>query len=346
MKLKPLILLALALGCGLVAMLGVRQMMANRETQPQQEMVKVLVAVTDINPGVKLDETNVAFKDWPKDQVPAGAVTTAEEYDKRALKVSGFMGEVILQAKLGEKDNYGVSTSIPKGMRVVSVPVNNTSIHSGMVRPGDRVDVICTYKVNTKAGQISRTKTILEYMEVFAMDRSRQVDSSDSAKGAKVENLSLLCTPEQAAWIQLASSKGSLQMALRNRTDPPTENPIQISVDDLKFEGVETGQGALASGDEQLLGSPDAELIKEALVQKPVEEPEPAKEAEPVVEEAPAAWVIRIYEGGSVREETVGQPSVTSASQDKDKKTATPAIPTLPKPSKTPQKKKSLSNSV
>ena len=61
MKMKSLVLLAMAIGCGFVAMLGVRQVLSG-DKKPV-ETAKVLEAVTNIMPGVPLDDTNVVLKE-------------------------------------------------------------------------------------------------------------------------------------------------------------------------------------------------------------------------------------------------------------------------------------------
>ena len=84
MKMKSLVLLAMAIGCGLVAMLGVQQVLSG-DKKPPAETGKVLVAITNIMPGQPLDDSNVAFKAWDKNDIPQGAVTTHEEYQERSL---------------------------------------------------------------------------------------------------------------------------------------------------------------------------------------------------------------------------------------------------------------------
>ena len=71
MKSKSLMLLAVAAGCGLIAMLGVQQMLSGGK-QPVQPKIRILVAKVDIDPGMPLDKTNVGFKEWPKDAMPVG----------------------------------------------------------------------------------------------------------------------------------------------------------------------------------------------------------------------------------------------------------------------------------
>src|SRR4029453_7530082 len=133
-------------------------------------------------------------------------------------------------------------TTIHKGLRVVTVPVNMTSVHSGMIRPGARIDVLCTYTIRRPhGGEYSRTKTVLEYIEVFAIDRNREGEGHESNKGSKAENLSVLVTPEQAHILMLASSKGKLQMALRNGEDK--EHAQVATVDDRIFDEIASSKG-------------------------------------------------------------------------------------------------------
>lgn len=218
MKSKSIILLAVAAGCGLVAMLGVQRMLSGNQNNGEQ--VAILVARTDIDPGVRLDETNVAFQNLPKEAVPPGAVTSKEEFDDRALKSRAFAGQPIARQQLGEKGIYGSTITIPVGMRVVTVAVNATMTHSGLMKAGDRVDLLVTYKVSKpKVGTVSRTKTFLKYIEVYSMDRtvagSEKIEKTESI----AKNVSLVVTPEQANLLKLAESKGPLHLALRSKLD-------------------------------------------------------------------------------------------------------------------------------
>ncbi len=58
MKTKSLVLLAMALICGFVAMLGVQQIMSG-EKAPKKDLVSVLVAKQEIEPGVRLEPSQV-----------------------------------------------------------------------------------------------------------------------------------------------------------------------------------------------------------------------------------------------------------------------------------------------
>jgi pilus assembly protein CpaB len=302
MKMKSLILLVMAIGCGFVAMLGVQQVLSG-DKKPRVETSKVLIAVTNIQPGQPLDDTNVAFKDWPKEEVPEGAVTAREQFAERSLRVAAVPNEVIMSAKLNEKGVFGGSSEIPKGMRVATVPVNVTKTHSGLIMPGDRVDVVVTYTFTApNRGQIQKAKTILQYIEVFATDNIRQSGVPNAeTKEVSAKNISLIVTPDQYNLLMLAESKGKISLALRHRGDDAEVHPADV--DETMFDGVRITRG---QSDEKEEGAGE-------------EQDAPAKErgknhgkvAAKVKEDDNAdkpTWTLKIFEGDKLREEQVELP--------------------------------------
>ncbi len=301
MKSKPLMMMIVAGGCGLVAMLGYQEMRAGQDKE-QEETVPVLVAIADIPSGVRLDETNTQFKAYPKSEVPEEAVTSFEQYEKRAPIKKLATEDVILTSHLGDKGHFGASNKIPKGMRVVTIPVTDSMSHSGQLLPGDRVDVVLTFKQrHPDRGQITRTKPILQYIEVFSTDNNRDGTTEQTDKMAK--NVSLLATPEQAVVVPLAKSMGELSLMLRTKGD----NEIVESepVDDSLLQELEL-LAPIDEKPEEFKGMTEDDvrrlLANERDKQKGQEEPaEPI--AEPVAEEE--LWTVRIYEGDTVRIEEV-----------------------------------------
>jgi pilus assembly protein CpaB len=313
MKMKSLVLLAMAIGCGLVAMLGVQQVLSG-DKKPPADTGKVLVAITNIMPGQPLDDANVAFKAWNKDDIPQGAVTTPEEYQERSLRVSAFPNEPIMVAKLNEKGVFGGSSEIPKGMRVATVPVTVTETHSGLIRPGDRVDVVVTYTVshnmpgqmNSQFGEVKKAKTILQYIEIFATDNIRQsAVPNGEQKEIAAKNISLLVTPDQYVLLMLAKTKGNISLALRHRGDDTEARPSEV--DETAFEHLKVTRGPnKKDGDGDggnVRDSLDQEQVKVAAApQKPEVKPEPVKEKEK------PTWLLRVFDGDKLREEQVEIP--------------------------------------
>lgn len=225
MRPKSLILFVLALGCGLVAAIGINQVMANRGNGPAEtgETVPIFVALADVDLGEPLSPAVLKLEPWPKDKVPLGSLSNIEDIEGRRPRTKLFAGEPILENKLLSKDAslQGASGFIPKGMRVVAVKVDAVSGSSGLLLPGDRVDLVVQMQANPSRG-ITETsaRTILQDVKVFAVNdtfRREHQDKNEQAITAKT--VSLLVKPDEAELITLASELGEIRLLMRSTED-------------------------------------------------------------------------------------------------------------------------------
>lgn len=307
MKMKSLMLLAVAVGCGLVALLGVQQVLSN--DQNEVEKVRVLVARMEIEPGIPLGKENVDLREIPKEGVPDGAVTTVEEYEDRALTTRVYPNQVICLQQLGEKGVFGATIDIPDGMRVATIPVNATTTHSGMLKPGDRVDVLATFQLTRPGvGQMTRTKTILEYIEIFATDSVRSGLEENSSKGVAkdgVKNVSLLVNVKQGAVLKLAEKMGTLHLMMRNKNDMVRSETSDIDQNNLEnLEALFDGRDRETTQKEQPKPESESEVaakpnFSDFLNQVAVEQAPPA---------AKPTWKVTIYNGEEKVEQEVELP--------------------------------------
>lgn len=221
MRMRSVMLLAIAAGCGLVAMFIFQQAM-HRPAQAEVENVSVLVALTEISPGTKLDDTNTEFREFPIAVLPQHAIQTKEEYTERALKVRAMPGDILTLDKLSRKGQHGASNDIPAGMVAVTIPVDSAQSSAGLLQPGDRVDVMVTYRSLHQQGLGKEIKTVLEYVEVFATDKTREaaVVADGNAK-----TITLLVNPEQGKLLNLATEIGKLHLAMRSKEDSKARVP-------------------------------------------------------------------------------------------------------------------------
>ena len=297
MKLKSLILLAVAMGCGLVAMLGVQQVLSDGE-DTEGEVVQVLFATAEIPPGDRLTENNVAFREWPSGVVPEGAITKPEQYEDRAVRVRTVTDDLILISKLGEKGAIGPSNDIPKGMRVVAIPVDDTMTAANMMLPGDRVDVLVTFDTRDRVrGKITEIKTVLEYVKVFATNNVRDTGGPD-ANEIKTTNISLLVTPEEAKVVKLADSRGELHLSLCPKGGPPAESGV-----DFFPQGSEIALNQVSEA-EDIEPVAKADNVEDFLDNEATNDPAKVE----VVTEKPT-WPIEIFEGDQRRIEKVELPA-------------------------------------
>jgi pilus assembly protein CpaB len=304
MKPKTLILLAVAVGCGLVAMLGIQQAMQGGQGGGSPK-VSVLVAKADIMPGQPLTDEVVGFSDVPADAAPEDAVTTPEQYAERALTFGVVSGDIIRQSKLGNPGEFTRSNLIQPGMRAISIAVNDTHTLSGMLRPGDRIDLLVTFQVrNIRGVMTTKTKTLLEYVEVFATDNRTVSDGAAKQQESKTKIVSLLVTPEQVSYIKLAESKGQLALSWRHPDDKEAVAVHDIDSDLLvELEGLVPGdadqdragpRGPALYADDVAKEPGQDEAVSNAFLDEAEGAQPPAPE--PVVTERPK-WTVRIYQG-------------------------------------------------
>jgi len=236
MRPKSLLLLTLALGCGLVASIGISQVLDRKGWQgpAAAETEAIYIAKTNINLGDKLDEEVLNLEDWPKDKIPPGAIRNLEDLLDRHPRTKIYQGEPILEVKLISADaRDNPAEQVPQGYRVVSVRVDVHTGGAGLLRPGDRVDVQMYVKRNRSTGMsVTKTKTILREIRVFAVDQDFR-RATDDEEASPARTVSLVVTPEQADKLTLASKLGEINLIMRNPDDQGNPNLDGASIEDL-----------------------------------------------------------------------------------------------------------------
>src|SRR4051812_3396640 len=236
MRPKSLLLLGLALGCGLVASIGISQVMdRNSGCQAKIETVPIYVAVKNINLGDPIDAAVLSLQEWPKDKIPHGAISKLEELQGRRPRTAIIEGEPILEGKLLAPGQIADPIrSIQKGMRLKTIGVDAEKSAAGLLGPGDRVDVQLFVRKDQRTGvDTAKSKVILQNIRVFAVDQTvqRSPDGTEEKKVAKT--VSLMLTPEQASKLSLAEQIGELSLIPRNPDDDATADGSEYTVDDL-----------------------------------------------------------------------------------------------------------------
>ncbi len=238
-------LLALALGCGLVASIGISQVMERNSHHPVAKIdtVPIYVALHNINTGDPIDAGMVSLQEWPKDRVPRGAVSSLEELAGRRPRTTIIEGEPILEAKLLEAGQIADPIrSIPKGYRLKTIAVDAETSAAGLLGPGDRVDVQLFVRRDARNGiDSAKSKVILQNIRVFAVDQTVQRSSDGSEERTVAKTVSLLLTPEQASKLGLAENLGEISLIPRNPDDEDTGDWAEYSADDLLGNSKDSG---------------------------------------------------------------------------------------------------------
>src|SRR3990170_5583390 len=146
----------------------------------------VVVASQGIPAGTRITEEMLTLKSIGADAVLADAFVKTKDVVGQVTLVPFVAGEQVLPSKvtatgaaIANVENPPLAYVVPEGMRGVSVEVSSLIGASGLIRPGDYVDVILTVKIQgsegeTGSGQLQDqvAKTVLQNAQVLSIDQS------------------------------------------------------------------------------------------------------------------------------------------------------------------------------
>jgi len=105
--------------------------------------------------------------------------------------------------------NPGLSYSLAKDKRAMTIAVNEVIGVAGFIFPGDRVDVLGTVTLDSEAF----SKVVLQDVEVLAI--AQKVEQKPGEEPRVTTSATLAVTPEQAEILALVDSSGKVRLALR-----------------------------------------------------------------------------------------------------------------------------------
>lgn len=226
MRMKSLVLIFIALGCGLVASIGISQVVSSSNKGGSVEMEAILVTVKEIDINSTFDAQNVKLEPWPKVKLPEGAIRSFDEVKEKFARQRFVKGEPILVDKI--TDQQGVITPlIPLGFRVMPVKVDEDTVMKG-IAPGDRVDINLSVKRSEEISEPG-TYTIMQAVRIFAVGAKIEKDIDPKGAEAQFRTVSLLVTPEQMRHLTGAAQIGKLGLAMRNPNEPIDESAVGVT---------------------------------------------------------------------------------------------------------------------
>jgi pilus assembly protein CpaB len=214
------VLMALGLiGFGTVAWV------TTRPTGPQVPVTKVvLVASQPIDAGSLLTSDVIAPMEIPSDQMQSEY--NLDTPDNRRLLMGAMMkrklamGEAIRNDDLMRPSDHGFMAAVlSPGMRAVTISVDAASGSSGLIWPGDRVDLILTQMSANTATPLGRrisAQTVLTNVRVVAVDAQLVGGGTKGATPASQDRtVTLEVDEEQAQRVAVAMRLGRLSVSVR-----------------------------------------------------------------------------------------------------------------------------------
>lgn len=212
----------------------------------------VAVAKGDIPAGTRLTEDMLTVKPISNDAVLPSVFKNTEDLVDQVTRVPLVAGEQIVPTKvtatgaaIADVENPPLSYIVPEGKRAFAIEVSNITGASGLIRPGDFVDIILSVKIegggdNPIRDQIS--KTIVQNVQVLSVDQKvakvvagdAEAPAADSTEAQPdATSITLAASPAQGellstAQMCAANFSGRLSTALRafgDSTDVPASAP-------------------------------------------------------------------------------------------------------------------------
>jgi pilus assembly protein CpaB len=202
------------------------------QSQGEKPATSILVAGRTIEPGTLLRAEDFAWRDIGAAGPPAGALVKGRDSDAElvgALARKGFaQGELIAVTGVLKPTERGfLAATLRPGYRAVTIPIEAQQSASGLVLPGDRVDVILVQQFATRSGgRDSSGETILRDARVVAaghvMETAQKTPAATagSQEPAPPRTLTLEALPNDAQRLFVAAQLGKLEVALRPVAEP------------------------------------------------------------------------------------------------------------------------------
>ncbi len=184
--------------------------------------IAVVMATQDIPLGATITNEMIGIRNLPSSYVEERHIRAADA--ERIVGVRVSMGvkanESLLWTDLATtaQQRRDLSGLVRNGMRAITVKAEMESAFGGLLRPGDRVDVLLTTMKEASREQV--TIPLLQNVLVLAV--GADVGATQSARRdprQRYREVSLSTTVEQAQILAFAGDAGKITLILRNPDD-------------------------------------------------------------------------------------------------------------------------------
>ncbi len=179
--------------------------------------VNVVIALEDIPAETVLRDDMISVKKLSEKSAMPMALSCREEAVGQIAVKDIVKGAQLTAYQINDKrDN--LSSKIPgKGLRALSLPVIGVNGLSGLLEPGNRVDIIGTFKENLSGSYSGPTTyTLLQNVHVLAVGSAL----SKNTISGHYSSVTVVVTPDESEILSLAINSGTvITLSLRTSDD-------------------------------------------------------------------------------------------------------------------------------
>jgi pilus assembly protein CpaB len=224
-----------------------------------QEQVQVLTATELIDTGERMSEAQEAGKivntEVARDDVVAGAVSSAESLADQVALAPIYPGEQILPQKFGQPGKEE-ALSIPDDRIAISVNLTDPARVAGFVNPGSRVAIFVSADPKllkddgTSQELPAVTRVLLPNVQVVGVGQTTvQTTTTKNEEGKETTEeipraiLTIAVSQDEAEKVIFGARNGELAFALRTDKSDVTDSP-GVTANEVLPESFESAPGA------------------------------------------------------------------------------------------------------
>ena len=194
-RFTPRQLLAGAAAIGLLVVLMVYGTLTHIESsmkvaQPKPvKLTKVVVAKTDIPRGAIIQKDMLKVKEFVADSLPKGTAKDIEEFINLPTKMQIFEGDILTTEKVyADIRQAGFIGMIPEDCRAVTIPINNVTGIAGLLKAGDRVDIILLLNSEEDG---TKSTVLMQNVLLLSVNRDAEQNLATESKSSAPKETSL-----------------------------------------------------------------------------------------------------------------------------------------------------------
>lgn len=236
MKKVKIIALISAVATALLLFLFLKNLNNQAKTE---DTVGVVVATADITANTQVTSNMVEIKYLPAEAVYSDAFTSLSDVVGKVSETDVIAGEQLNSKQFADAGGVGAGTlaySIEPGMRAITISVDEISGLCGMLKPGNKVDIIALFDSGTGSVSAPTSKMLLQNITVLAVDsilsKSGKSAASDGS-AASYTSITLEVTAEQAMETSLSAYSGNLKVILRSPLDSSSSSISNITLNGM-----------------------------------------------------------------------------------------------------------------
>ena len=239
MRTKIALLFAVVLG--ILAVLGIQAYLTQKDQEFERRATRVSITIAreNLRPGALLKPHHIGKVDVDEAAVTEDHILfdQAKGYVGRQVNQKVPTGKALLSSYFltpPEREEFATK-KIDTNMRAITIGTDQIAGVAGLITPGSRVDVLCTFRMQSRGPESAATiltKIVARNIEVLAVDS--RTDLRIPVRGGRLarqfdkgySSVTLHLTPLEAALLTFAQQTGKLSFALRHAADVRMDDKV------------------------------------------------------------------------------------------------------------------------